>query len=1454
MNISNILILHNRSGFWNRYLLTCFFCLIGFFLQGQSYYISGPTSVTQGQTYTYNIGNVSNYSNVSWYSPSGGVVVSLSGKSANVRWDYSGLSPLWVYFYTNGNYYYLSLDVNVIGTAPANPPNPTVVGAGPGVVGLQRVGSPPSGVTWYWQSVANGTSFAEGSGATKNVTSGTVYYIRAYKNGTWSTGSGYVNFVIPPPPPPDPPNPVIEGASPGIVGLKFTGSPPEGVTWYWQTSPTGMSMNEGSESAITVTTGSVYYLRAYQDGLWSTGVGVVNYTIPPSNPTPPLLSDENYLYSRQYNQPRLISEPTGSPVLVESVTYFDGLGKPKQQVIINGGSNSEDLVTHIDYDKFGRTDKDRLPVPIATGDEGTYRTQDLKALADNFYSNKYSQDFDTIINPFSQKEFEDSPLNRILKQASPGQDWRLGGGHEIEFDYKANSSSEVRLFTVNLTSDFIPTLIGGLSYFGAGELFKNVTRDENHISGTKNTTEEFTDKQGRIVLKRSYGDSDINEDGVITSTEQNVKHDTYYVYNDYGNLSFVISPKVDLSNGVSQDELDNLCYQYVYDNRNRLVKKRIPGKGWEYIVYNKLDQPTMIQDAMLATQYKWIFTKYDIFGRVVYTGLWVGNSNNSDQDDLQLVFDGALAQHETRQSLPKSGLSDQLYYDNVAKPIGINQIYTINYYDSYLPSGAQGKVILPIKTTYNDTLTINVKTLPTVSRVRVLTTNDWITTTTGYDKKGRAIWIRTVNDYLDTDDIVELKLDFTGKVLESRTVHNKAGQSTITTIDKFTYDHMGRLTKQTQKINSQAEELIALNSYNELGQLENKKVGGVYNGNGLQSIDYGYNVRGWLKTINNPGVASPDKLFAFKINYNTQDHGATPLYNGNISETEWRTTNTDNSLKWYKYGYDVLNRITYAKDNLDRYSLSSTTNPVTYDKSGNITSLLRKGHKVANPVSSYSSHFGTMDNLAYVYDAGNKLLKVTDAISLSGSVKGQFHDGNTSGNDYEYDANGNMIKDLNKGIVGTNNTAGIQYNHLNLPTSVTISDNKGDGTGAITYIYDATGIKLQRSASGDITQYAGNYIYKNGSLEFFNQPEGYVEKPGTLYEYVYQYKDHLGNIRLSYKNIGSVSSPNLQIEDEKNYYPFGLEHKGYNNIVNGVENNYKTYQGQERTEDLGLNVLEFKWRIHDPAIARFWQIDPLAEKFAYNSTYAFSENSPIGFFELEGLEKISIHSASFAPFKTFGGPYKGDGANRKFGTNPSASSRIYGRVDLDASSSGITQIGDATARGSESHNTLTGNKTYSEAEIEANLSESNPTNQNNIASAELDFHVSGNNDLVPGSPDIDAKGNIGIAHKDLGENGSIIGISGNIFGDKFPANETFLTDASGTGIFLGVSGADGNPFTSLAGNNNRKMSSFTLAISFNKSGNITGVIYNGKNYSVEDWNKQFQNLNPQSDDTSTNKN
>ena len=67
------------------------------------------------------------------------------------------------------------------------------------------------------------------------------------------------------------------------------------------------------------------------------------------------------------------------------------------------------------------------------------------------------------------------------------------------------------------------------------------------------------------------------------------------------------------------------------------------------------------------------------------------------------------------------------------------------------------------------------------------------------------------------------------------------------------------------------------------------------------------------------------------------------------------------------------------------------------------------------------------------------------------------------------------------------------------------------------------------------------------------------------------------------------------------------------------------FQGQEKDDDVKGegNSLNYKHRMHDPRIGRFFAVDPLAKKYAYNSVYAFSENVVISHLELEGLEKIS---------------------------------------------------------------------------------------------------------------------------------------------------------------------------------------------------------------------------------------
>ncbi len=120
---------------------------------------------------------------------------------------------------------------------------------------------------------------------------------------------------------------------------------------------------------------------------------------------------------------------------------------------------------------------------------------------------------------------------------------------------------------------------------------------------------------------------------------------------------------------------------------------------------------------------------------------------------------------------------------------------------------------------------------------------------------------------------------------------------------------------------------------------------------------------------------------------------------------------------------------------------------------------------------------------------------------------------------------------------------------------------------------------------------------------------------------MYQYKDHLGNIRLSYAK--NPATQVLTIIDENNYYPFGLKHNGYNDYV-PTSNKYK-YQGQERQDELGLEWDSFKYRNYDYAIGRFMSIDPLAENYPYNSTYAFQENKLGMGTELEGKE-LQLHN------------------------------------------------------------------------------------------------------------------------------------------------------------------------------------------------------------------------------------
>ncbi|MEW7289608.1 DUF6443 domain-containing protein [Aquimarina sp. 2304DJ70-9] len=861
-----------------------------------------------------------------------------------------------------------------------------------------------------------------------------------------------------------------------------------------------------------------------------------------------------------------------------TVDYANGLGSAKQSIAVRSGGNKEDIILHKAYDQFGRQNKQYLPFASSSSRNGAFYSNSVDRINSFYNTSKY----ENTTNPYTETVYESSPLNRVFEKGAPGTPWKVNRikdtDHTTKIVYATNSANSVVNFKVTYQSgdtSFSPTLEKN-GFYATSELYKTITKNENWQPGQQypknNTIEEFTDKQGQVILTRTYNN--------------NITHDTYYVYDKYGNLIYVIPPKAIISDGVSNGELAELCYQYKYDIKNRLVEKKIPGKGWEYIIYNKLDKPIMFQDSNLRAENKWLFTKYDAFGRVAYTGIF--HHQIPGREFWQDFSEDYNIQHESRIYPGEERKGTLMYYTLVAFPQDFLEIHTINYYDDYnfdLSGGDNPNTI------YNQAVSNNPKTLPTGSKVRVLGTNEWITTVNYYDNKARLIYSYQKNDYLKTIDHTSYKVDFAGKILEAKTSHKLHTNPALITKDKFTYDHMRRLISQTQKINNQPEEFIVQNEYDELGKLIAKKVG-----NNLQDVSYKYNIRGWLTQINDPDTLGED-LFAYKINYNDPTGTTTPLYNGNISQTEWKTAN-DNVKMQYSYTYDALNRITKGIHNSGKYNLTD----VNYDKNGNILRLTRTGWQ--NGVS-----FANMDRLYYSYDQGNKLSKVVD----TGNDNYGFKEGANPDNDYVYDENGNMIKDRNKRITN------IQYNHLNLPTKVTFAEvNK-----YIEYMYTASGIKVSKRVidqnTTSTTAYAGNYIYKNNELKFFNHPEGYIE-PNTTggFDYIYQYKDHLDNIRLSYSDDNKDGAVTQQeIREENNYYPFGLKHKGYNNVVTGQDHQYG-FGGKEEQNELGLDWIDITARNYDPALGRWMNLDPLAEQMRRYSPYNYTFNNPIFFSDPDG--------------------------------------------------------------------------------------------------------------------------------------------------------------------------------------------------------------------------------------------
>ena len=368
-------------------------------------------------------------------------------------------------------------------------------------------------------------------------------------------------------------------------------------------------------------------------------------------------------------------------------------------------------------------------------------------------------------------------------------------------------------------------------------------------------------------------------------------------------------------------------------------------------------------------------------------------------------------------------------------------------------------------------------------------------------------------------------------------------------------------------------------TYDSFGRLSTKSL----HGSAANKLTYAYNLRSWLT-----GITST--RFTQNLYYNTGV--GTARYNGNISSMTWKSGN-ESTVRGYKFTYDGLDRMlnaTYGETagistNANRFS----ENVTGYDKNGNIKGLQRYGQLS-------STAYGMIDNLTLTLN-GNQLNRVDDAVTASAYNGGfEFKNGANAADEYSYDANGNLTKDLNKGI------SGITYNFLNLPNVVTFSDGS-----TITYTYGADGTKLRTvhkiGSTTTTTDYCGNVVYENGVQKLLLTEEGYVTLSDSKYHYYL--KDHQGNNRVVISQSGTV-------EETNHYYPFGGAFASTSNVQP-----YK-YNGKELDSKKGLNWYDYGARHYDAALGRFTTNDRFAEKYYSMSPYQYGANNPVNNIDVNG--------------------------------------------------------------------------------------------------------------------------------------------------------------------------------------------------------------------------------------------
>lgn len=847
---------------------------------------------------------------------------------------------------------------------------------------------------------------------------------------------------------------------------------------------------------------------------------VLNTTAPAGTATiisipPTLLSGTEPAYIRSFSPKVPVTDANAltlnSPAsdVQVNTSYKDGFNRTVQSVVHNFSTTP--VLRHLIQPYDTRFQKDQygfLPFLATAHGFDAYLFTNQYVFNTGFYSGEDYTSYSVTKNTSDANQ-------RSVKSFAPGKS-QVGQGRGTMAKKVSNTANEVRIWNLDANGKPVSS-----TYYPANELFGELKQSSD---GAEVLT--YTDKDGRVVSRREYLKDIVNGQTVTA-----VYGTTYFVYDELGNLRYMLPPKAtDLSptGTPSLTVLDKLCFQYTYDSKGNKITQKVPGKNVEYFVYDKRGRVVYYQDGNLAP-HKWTFNIYDALNRINCTGIFT--STTQTQQSLQASFND-----NTTYPSPINLVEYQKNYDQYkVYPASIPQseILAYTYYDDYSiidpASGLWGTYssdlqfggdLLSVPGAETPARSNRTQGMITGSKVKIMpapgitasTTGDWRETVNFYDDKGRVIY--TVSKDLYGGNAIHAHFSgtqygFSGNVLISKhiAVNALSNDGVHTEWARNVYDNTtGRITQTLHRIGTTGTwNITSVYAYDELGRVKRKVLG-----NYGEVQDYSYNIRGQLTGINDYYARTGNRQgesrsFGQTLRY---DYGFTqPKYDGSIAGMIWRGAGGA-SANAYGYTYERGGRLaladyrklegaTWTKANAD-YTVSN----ITYDLNGNLKSMDQRAVKPGTgPVD--------MDKLVYSYEdaeLSNRLLKVVDNAAFQDL--GDFNNTNGSSNDYSYDVNGNLLADANKSIIGTT------YTIFNKPQVVSFS-----GGRTITYSYDAAGNKVQEVVNNGTTtkktDYIGNFVYENNELQYALTADGrsVYKLDNQTFKEEFLVKDHLGNIR-----------------------------------------------------------------------------------------------------------------------------------------------------------------------------------------------------------------------------------------------------------------------------------------------------------------------------------------------------